>query len=93
MPALVPSLDALESNDDGLLAAELRFARLRSQAAVVRTIAEHVEQLAHPRDAEGLGAQLVEEMGRLGCRLLEAAAALTESPRPPDSGIFACART
>ena len=41
-----------------------------------------------PTDAEGLSAQLDEGMARLGCRLLDAAAALTESPRPEDSGIF-----
>jgi len=93
MPALVPSLAAPESNDDGVLAAEHRLAGLRRQAAVVRTIADHVGELARPRDAEGLRAQLVEEMARLGCRLLEAAAALSESPRRPDSGILARSRT
>jgi len=90
---VMPSLAAPESNDDGVLAAEHRLAGLRRQAAVVRTIADHVGELARPRDAEGLRAQLVEEMTRLGCRLLEAAAALSESPRRPDSGILARSRT
>jgi hypothetical protein len=58
----VPSLSALESNDDDRLAAELRLDRLRSQAAIIRTLADHVEHLARPADADGLGEQLIEEM-------------------------------
>jgi hypothetical protein len=85
----VPSLSAMESNDDGRLAAELRLDRLRSQAAIIRTLADHVEHLARPADADGLGEQLIEEMARLGCRLLEAAASLTESRRSDDGGVFA----
>jgi hypothetical protein len=77
----LPSLAALESNDDGPLAAELRLARLRSQAAVVRALADHVEHLSRAADADVLGAQLVEEVARLGCRLLEAAASLPGSSR------------
>src|ERR1019366_3634079 len=45
MPSHMPSMDALESHDDGQLNAELRLARLRSQVAVVRTTADHVERL------------------------------------------------
>ena len=89
MLAHMPSLSALQSNDDDRLGAELQLARLRSQVAVVRTIADEVEHLTRPRDADGVRAQLVEEMARLGCRLLEAAASLTEPPRSEDSGVFA----
>jgi hypothetical protein len=89
MPAHMPSMDALDSHDDGLLNAELRLARLRSQVAVVRTIADHVERLARPPEADGLKGQLVEEMARLGCCLVEAAAALVERSRPEESGVFA----
>ena len=89
MLAHMPSLAALESADDDRLGVELQLARLRSQVAVVRTIADEVEHLMRPRDADGVRAQLVEEMARLGCRLLEAAASLTEPPRSGDSGVFA----
>jgi hypothetical protein len=90
MPAHIPSLAALESSDDGPLVAELRLARLRSQAAVVRALADHVEHLSRAGDADGIGDQIIEEMARLGCRLLEAAGALAAGVPPiEDSGIFA----
>jgi len=88
MHAQLPSLAALASNEDGPLDAELRLVNLRSQAAVVRTLADHVEQLSRAADAEGLGLQIVEEMARLGSRLLEAAGALANVSPPEDSGIF-----
>jgi|CZKU01.1.fsa_nt_gi hypothetical protein len=89
MSTHVPSLDALESNDDALLAVEVRLAKLRSQVAVVRAIADHVEHLARARHVDGLRAQLLEEMSCLGHRLVEAAAAMTGYPRPAeDSGVF-----
>ena len=89
MPAHIPSLAALESNDDGPLVAELRLARLRSQAAVVRALADHVEHLSRAGEADGIGDQLIEEMARLGCRILEAAGSLARAPHVEDSGIFA----
>jgi hypothetical protein len=87
---LVPilSLSTLESDDEDRLAAELGLARLRSQLAVIRTLADHIEHLARPQDTDGLGHQIVEEMARLGCRLIEAAASLTQSPRSDESGVF-----
>jgi hypothetical protein len=72
MPSEIPSLAALESNEDGPLLAELRMVRLRSQAAVLRALADHVEQLSRAVDAGGLCLQIIEEMARLGRRLLEA---------------------
>jgi hypothetical protein len=72
MLAPISSLSALESDNEDRLPAELRLARLRSQLAVIRTLADHIEHLARPQDADGLGHQIVEEMARLGCRLLEA---------------------
>jgi hypothetical protein len=89
MTAELPSLAALESHEDGPLAAELRLLHLRSQAAVVRALADHVEQISRAADAEGLGLQLVEEMARLGCRLLEAAGSMVKAPPVEDSGVFA----
>lgn len=64
----IPSLAALEADDDGRLVAELRLARLQSHAAVVRTLADQVEYLSRASDADGIGDQLIEEMARLGCR-------------------------
>jgi len=92
MLAHVPSLAAIESDDNGRLVAEFRLARLRAQAAVVRALADHVEYLARSGDADGLSSQVIEEMARLGCRLLEAAGALAESQCPEQSGVFARAR-
>jgi hypothetical protein len=87
-PSLLPSLATLESSDDGQLADELWLARLRAQVAVVRTLTDRIEQLALSGDADGLTRQLIEEMARLGCRLLEAAARMTRLPRSEDSGVF-----
>ena len=92
MLAHVPSLGALESDDNGRLVAEFRLARLRSQVAVVRALADHVEYLARSGDADGLSSQVIEEMARLGCRLLEAAGSSTGSPCPEQSGVFARGR-
>jgi hypothetical protein len=89
MPPHIPSVAALESSDDGRLAAELRLVGLRSQAAVVRTLADNVERLSREAQAEGLARQLIEEMARLGSRLLDAATAFREAPRVEDSGVFA----
>jgi len=89
MLAHIPSLAALESNDDLRLAAELRLARVRSQVAVVRAIADQVEYLSRAGEAAALGDQLIEEMARLGCRLVETAGSLAGSPRCEESGVFA----
>jgi hypothetical protein len=89
MRAHIPSVETLESNDDDRLREDLQLARLRSQVAVVRTIADQVEHLAHARAAEGVRAQLAEEMARLGCHLLEAAASLADPTPSDDSGVFA----
>jgi hypothetical protein len=89
MLAHFPSLTASESDEDRRLA-KLRLVRLRSQVAVVRALADQVEHLTRLRDADGPGDQLIEEMTRLGCRLLEAAQqSLLEPRRPEHSGVFA----
>ena len=88
MPTQTPAVAALESSQDGRLAAESRLVNLRSQVAVVRTLADQVEQLSRAADVDGLGAQMVEEVARLGCRLLEAAAALADASPVEDSGVF-----
>ena len=88
MPTQTPSVSALESSKDGPLAAAPRLVNLRSQAAVVRTLADQVEQLSRAADVDALGTQMVEEMARLGCSLLDAAAALAGASRVEDSGVF-----
>jgi hypothetical protein len=84
----IPSLAALESSDDSQLAADLQIVRVRSQVGVIRTLVNRADELTQPRDAGELSEQIIEEMTRLGCRLLEVAASLTESPHPGESGIF-----
>jgi hypothetical protein len=54
---------------------------LRSQLAVIRALVDQIEHLAHATDADGLGAELADEMSRLGYRLLEVATSLKEIPR------------
>ncbi len=84
----LPAVTTLESNDDDQLTAELRLARLRTEVAVVRTLADQIELLVSPRHADGLSGQLIEEMARLACLLFEAASELTRSPAPEDTGVF-----
>jgi hypothetical protein len=88
MPAQVLSVAALESSHDGPLAAEPRLVSLRSQVAVVRALADQVEQFSRAANVDGLAAQIVEEMARLGRRLLDAAAALARASAVEDSGVF-----
>jgi hypothetical protein len=89
MLAHIPSLAALESNDNCQPIPELQLGRLRAQAAVVRTLADHIEHFARPENVDGVSEQLIEEVARLGCRLFEAAAAMTMAPGPEDGGVFA----
>jgi hypothetical protein len=64
--------------DSELRALPRNLADLRSQAACVRALLDEVERVVPAGAAAGAaGAQLVEELARLGCRFLEAAGALT----------------
>lgn len=86
---VLPTLATLDSNDDEPLERELRLAALRKQAAVVRSLTDHIERFARPADATGLREQLAEELARLACRLLEATGTMTSPPPPPPvSGVF-----
>ncbi len=76
-------------HDGGYLPLEGRCQRVRSQVAIIRALADHAEALSRAVDADAVADQLVEEMARLGCRVLEAAAALAMPPPPEDSGVFA----
>ncbi|MGH7285218.1 MAG: hypothetical protein ACRELY_27160 [Polyangiaceae bacterium] len=48
----------------------------REQLALVRTLLDEVERALGTRAADDVEKQLVEELSRLGCQLLEASAAL-----------------
>ena len=75
----LPSLRALHAVDDRLLDQELRLLTTRRQIAVVRAIADELERCLHGGSVlESLRAQFIEELSRLGCRSLEAAAALAK---------------
>ena len=89
VPTNSPALAVLESKDNRRLAAGLRRAPLRTQAAAIRGVAGHAERLARAADVAGREAQLVEEMARLGSLLLEAAVALTKLPGPTDGALLA----
>jgi hypothetical protein len=69
------------------------LAPLRSHAAVVRALLDEFDRLAplSARSSEAaqfaaLGGQLAEEIGRLGGRMLECAAAMTGMPSKPGAG-------
>jgi hypothetical protein len=85
----IPSLMALESDDESRLGAELRLVNLRSQAAIVRALADQAEHVSREVEVDGLARQLIEEMARLGSRLLDAAAAFRDASSVDDSGVFA----
>jgi len=67
--------------------------RVRSQVAIVRALADQVERLPLHGDGQGVPAQLIEELARLGCLLLEHAGALAALQPPEDSGVFARAHS
>lgn len=84
-----PSRAALGPHDGGTLEAKSQLGRLRSQAAVIRSLADCVEHLSRAADNEGVGDQLIEELACLGCKLIETAAALAGSQQPETTGVFA----
>ncbi len=67
--------------------AEVGLERLRAQVAVVRTLTEQIDRFARPENTDQLTEHIVEEMARLGCRLLEAAASMTRPPSAGESGV------
>jgi hypothetical protein len=62
---------------------------LRSQLAVVRALTDQIELVSLLEDDGGLRDQLIEELARLGCRLLDEAGSLAVSAQGEDSGVFA----
>ena len=76
----LPSLRALDADDDRLLDEELRLLSTRRQIAVVRAIADELERRVQGGSLlETLREQFIDELSRLGCRSLEAAAALAKA--------------
>ncbi|HEX3345251.1 MAG TPA: hypothetical protein VHS09_11795 [Polyangiaceae bacterium] len=68
----------------------LPIASLRAQVAVVRALADQVDWLSRVGETDGLPEQLIEELAKLGCRLLEEASSLAGNSRPAEeSGVFA----
>lgn len=55
---------------------------IRTQAGVVRALLDEVDSIDPAFDAE-LDGQLIEELARLGCRILEAASAMSDDASHP----------
>ena len=85
MLTVLATLAVRESKDDARLAVEAQLKRVRTQIAAVRAVADHAEQLAQAAAVDRLTDQMVEEMARLGCRLLEAAVSLADATRRPEA--------
>jgi hypothetical protein len=87
MPNARPSLIARYASDEGRLYEEVRVLAVREQAAIVRALADELEALAPWGTTGTLRQQLVEELARLGCRILETAATLS---RTAEAGPVSC---
>ncbi len=78
MRVILPSLCALHTRDGERLRDALDLLVVRQQVAVVRAFADELERMAARGSSETLRPQLVEELARLGCRILEAAATMSD---------------
>jgi len=59
------------------------MASARTQAAIVRSLLDAFEHASTNGEAEHwMRAQLIEELARLGCRIMDVAAALSETGPP-----------
>jgi hypothetical protein len=84
MLTVLATLAIREPQGDARLAADARLKHVRTQVAAVRAVVDHAEQVAQAAAVDALTEQLVEEMARLGCRLLEAAVSLADAARRPE---------
>jgi hypothetical protein len=83
----LPSIEALVAGDDRRLHEELSGLSVRKQTAVVRMLMDQLEVVSPWSAVEGVRAQLVEELARLGCLILQAAASMSSDVEPaPVSG-------
>lgn len=82
----LPSVEALVADDDDRVIAELRLLEAREHVAHAKELLDRAERLVPPRahDADGVGApspdpaeHVVEELARLGCKMVEIASALS----------------
>jgi type II secretory pathway component PulM len=84
MLTVLATLAVREPKSDAPRAVEAQLKHVRTQAAAVRAVADHAEQLARAATIDRITEELVEEMARLGCRLLEAAVSLADAARRPE---------
>jgi hypothetical protein len=73
----LPSVEALTSNDEERLAAELRLSEVRAQVELARSLVDQLEVGAGDAEHDGVA----EELARLGCRLVEVASDLATRAR------------
>ena len=83
----LPSVEALIDSDDELLIAELKVREVREHVAIARSLLEQVDRLVPlsgpERASENEQAELVvEELARLGCKIVELASALCRTTGP-----------
>ena len=77
MTSKPPPVRTPYASDDERLREEVRVLAVREQTAIVRALADELEHLAPWGTTAGLRHQLVEELARLGCRIVETAAILS----------------
>jgi hypothetical protein len=81
----LPSLRALQTSDDEQLHEEFSLLAVREQVAIVRALADELERLTAQGRMRGRCEQFVEELARLGCRILETAATASQTTEPTTS--------
>jgi hypothetical protein len=96
--AVLPSLRALWSPDEGRLANELRWMAIGKQTAALHALERKLDELLSSVDSEErVTAELVEALAALGCRILEATGELSKvidagAANGPESGVHSLVR-
>lgn len=87
----LPTIEALTSNDDALLIAELRLSEVRERVALARSLLEQVDRLVPVSETEqasspgqGLAEHVAEQLARLGCQIVEVATELSRARVPEE---------
>lgn len=83
----LPSIHALTNNDDDLLDVELKVREVREHVAAARALLDAVEGVTPVSATEqASGAEqaelAIEELARLGCRIVELASHLSRAQAP-----------
>ena len=88
----LPTIEALTSNDDTLLIAELRLSEVRERVALARSLLEQVDRLVPLSETEqessagqGLAEHVAEHLARLGCQIVEVATELSRARTPEEA--------